>query len=243
MKPFLLLSHRPEDIEAERELVDVARFGGIGVGDIEQRRLDRAELGIVDLSRYSGVFVGGGPYNVSDTRKDDAQLRIEAELFRVTQQCLDDDFPYFGLCYGMGVLAEATGGVVGREFGEAPSTPTIELTDEGREDPLLAETPHRFPAITGHKEAVSVLHEEAVLLATGDKCPNQLVRVRRNVYASQFHPEVDTGTLVSRLIAYRTMGYYPEDEFEETIAWARSIDVGTTSNDLLKAFVRRYARD
>ena len=243
MKPFLLLSHRPEDIEAERELVDVARFGRIGVSDIEQRRLEQVELGHLDLSRYSGIFVGGGPYNVSDDRKDELQLRVEADLFAVTRRAVEDDFPYLGLCYGMGVLAGVTGGVVDREFGETPSSPTITLTDEGRADPMLADSPDRFGAFTGHKEAVSVLPDGAVVLATGERSPHQLVRFGANVYAAQFHPEIDSASLVARLIAYRTMGYYPESEFEETIAWAHGADVGNASNDIIAAFVRRHARD
>lgn len=243
MKPFLLLSHRPEDAEAHREHADVARFSGLALADVRQCRLDKQELGTVDLARYSGILVAGGPYNVTEPIKNDEQLRVEAELLGVTQQCLADDFPYFGLCYGMGILAQATGGVVDREYFEPPGTPMIFLTDAGRQDPLLDGTPESFEAFTGHKEAVSTLAPDVVLLATGEAAPHQLVRAGTNVYAAQFHPELDATSLVSRLTAYRLMGYFPADEFESTIAWARSTDVGPASNDLLAAFVRRYARD
>jgi GMP synthase (glutamine-hydrolysing) len=88
-----------------------------------------------------------------------------------------------------------------------------------------------------------VLPEDTVVLATGERAPHQLVRVGDNVYAAQFHPEIDTTSLVARLIAYRQHGYYPDSEFEETIAWARSADVGSAGNDIIAAFVRRHAAD
>lgn len=243
MKPLLLLTHRPETMEADRELVDIARFSGIAVDDIDQRRLDRDPLGEVDLERYSGVLVGGGPFNVSDDDKPEIQRRVEADLIDITLRCVEEDFPYFGLCYGIGVLATATGGVVDREFGEPPSAPFIELTAEGRDDPLLAETPQVFRAFTGHKEAVSVLPEGAVVLATSALAPHQIIRMGRNVYAAQFHPELDSESLVARLSAYRHNGYFPADEFEEQAAWARSVHVGTESNDLIARFVELHARD
>ncbi|NLE99252.1 MAG: glutamine amidotransferase [Propionibacterium sp.] len=243
MKPLLLLTHRPEAMEAEREWVDIARFAGISTDDIDQRRLDLEPLGDVDLDDYSGVLIGGGPFNVSDMDKPDVQLRVEADLLRATTLCIEDDFPYFGLCYGMGVLAQAVGGVVDREFGEPPSAPVISLTDEGRDDPLLARTPARFRAFTGHKEAVSMLPETATVLATSELSPHQLIRVGRNVYAAQFHPELDAESLVARLSAYRHKGYFPAEDFENQAKWAMSVDVGTTSNELIAHFVRRYARD
>lgn len=240
MQPFLLLSTRPERVESEREHRDVARFAGVDISLIEQRRLDVEPLGEVDLDAYSGVIIAGGPLNVSDETKTPLQERIEHELLALTDRCLRSDFPYLGLCYGLGILAVATGGRVDREFGEEASTPLLTLTDEGASDPLLADTPRSFRAFTGHKEAVSMLPPEAVRLVTGDRCPNQIIRIGRNLYGTQFHPELDAESFAARLRVYRDLGYAPPGEAERIADWALTTDIGDASNRIIEAFVARY---
>ena len=43
MKPFLLLSTRPEDAAADGELAAFRHFGGLGVNDLERIRLEAHE--------------------------------------------------------------------------------------------------------------------------------------------------------------------------------------------------------
>ena len=239
-KPFLLLSTRPENVEAERERADVVRFGGLRDDDVQQRRLDLAPLGGVDLDKYSGLIIAGGPLNVSDETRTPLQERIEDELYALTERCLRHDFPFLGLCYGMGVLAVAAGGRVDREFGEEASAPTLTVTDAGREDPLLAETPDSFQAFTGHKEAVSVLPPGATVLVTGEGAPNQLFRIGVNAYATQFHPELDAASFAARLRVYRDLGYAPPGEADRVAEWALSTDIGSAANDIIASFAARY---
>ena len=56
--------------------------------------------------------------------------------------------------------------------------------------------PPTFDAFLGHKEAVRRLPEGAVLLASSADCPVHAFRIGRNVYATQFHPELDVEGLV-----------------------------------------------
>ncbi|WP_018134088.1 hypothetical protein [Acaricomes phytoseiuli] len=65
----------------------------------------------------------------------------------------------------------------------------------------------------GHKEACSALPEDAVLLASSAQCPVQMFRIGANVYATQFHPELDIEGLLLRIEAYRHHGYFPAEEY------------------------------
>lgn len=66
-----------------------------------------------------------------------------------------------------------------------------------------------------------------------------MLRYRRNVYATQFHPELDAPGIVSRLRAYRDKGYYDPAEIDAVIARVESADV-TASAGVLRNFARIY---
>src|SRR5699024_2798007 len=117
----------------------------------------------------------------------------------------------------------------------------ISRTEAGRSDPLLADVPDTFHAFVGHKEACRVLPEGAVLLATSPRCPVQMFRIGQNVYATQFHPELDADGLITRITVYDRHGYYPPEQAEEIAAGARRAAV-SQAPQVLRAFVARYAR-
>ena len=82
--------------------------------------------------------------------------------------------------------------------------------------------PAEFDAFVGHKEACRVLPPSAVLLATSAACPVQMFRVKQNLYATQFHPELDLPGLLTRVRVYQHAGYFPPEELDELIARPRA---------------------
>ena len=78
----------------------------------------------------------------------------------------------------------------------------------------------------------------AVLLATGDFCRTQMVRWGRNVYGTQFHPEITTPGMRIRIDAYGD-AYYPAHEKAAVIARCDAADV-EGGNRIITEFVRRY---
>jgi GMP synthase (glutamine-hydrolysing) len=133
------------------------------------------------------------------------------------------------------------GGIIDRTYGEGVGPLSIELTDEGLADPLLAGLPRRFTAYGGHKEAVRVLPPEAVLLATSEASPVQMFRLRTNLYATQFHPELDLDGIVERVRVYKSYGYFAPEEADDVVARSREATV-TEPRRILRNFVARYAR-
>jgi GMP synthase (glutamine-hydrolysing) len=243
VKPFLLLGTRPEDAAADGELAAVQRFGGLAQDELVRVRLEAAPMPDLDLDAYSGVIVGGSPFNASDPvdAKSTTQLRVEAELARLLDEVVARDFPFLGACYGVGTLGVHQGGVVDRTYGEAVGAVPVTLTDAGRTDPLFDGLPETFAAFVGHKEAIHVPPPNAVVLASSPGCPVQAFRIRENLYATQFHPELDVPGIVTRIEVYRHAGYFPAETTETLIAEV-SRQVVAHPPQVLANFVRRYRR-
>ena len=243
MKPFLLLASRAEDTAAAEEYEAFLRFGSLLPEQLHRVRLEAGPLPQIDLDRYSGIIVSGSPFNASDpdSTKSELQLRVESELSRLLDDVVEQDFPFLGACYGVGTLGRHQGGTVDRQFGEAIGAVDIKLTEDGRLDPMLAGVPDSFSAFVGHREAISVLPPTAVNLAGSPTCPVQMFRVKENLYATQFHPELDVPGLLTRITVYRHAGYFPPEEADAVRDSVRGADVHVPPL-ILRNFVLRYAR-
>jgi GMP synthase (glutamine-hydrolysing) len=243
MKPFVLLATRGEDVPADEEYALFLRYSGLQERDLLRVRLEAGPMPDLDLDSLSGIFVGGGPFNASDPAetKSDVQRRVEAEFDALLDEVVARDFPFLGACYGVGTLGAHQGAVIDDTYREPVGVIEVDRTAVGADDPLLAGLPDRFTAFVGHKEAVSQLPRSATLLAKGEGCPVQMFRVGRNVYATQFHPELDVQGITTRIHAYAEHGYFAADELELTLAAVRRLPV-THTGRILGAFVERYAR-
>ena len=120
MKPFLMLGVRPEDVAADGEYDAILRCTGLDEGQLQRVRTEQTELGTVDLDQWSGIILGGGPYQASDPEdvKSATQRRVEAELNALLDEVVERDFPFLGACYGIGTLGRHQGAVVDRTYAE-----------------------------------------------------------------------------------------------------------------------------
>ena len=243
MKPFLFLGTRAEDEAADSEYAAMLRCSGLEERHLTRIRLERDPLGSVDLGDWSGVVLGGGPFNVSDPVKEQSldQKRTQAELSALARRAVDEDFPFLGACYGIGILGSLDGGLVDRTHSEPIGCVAIRLSDDGRSDPLFEGMPAEFDAFLGHKEAVSRLPAGAVLLASSATCPVQAFRLGANVYATQFHPELDIDGLCTRIEVYREYGYFHPPEAQSLKDMAMR-SVVTEPPRILSRFVEMFAR-
>ena len=243
MKPFLLLASRAEDAAADDEYAAFLQFGGLTEPELVRVRLEQRPLGAIDLTDYSGIIIGGSPFNSSDAPevKSEVQRRVEQELSALLDQVIAADFPVLGACYGVGVVGTHEGAVIDRTYGEPVGAVPVTLTEEGRHDPLFGVLPASFDAFVGHKEAVRSLPPNAVLLASSPRCPVQAFRVGANVYATQFHPELDVAGISTRIDVYRHAGYFAPDEADTVKELARGSGVQHPPV-VLRRFVERYAQ-
>ena len=243
MSPFLLLSIRAEEAAAVDEHDGFRRATRLGDADLHRVQLTENELGRLELDEWSGILLGGGAFNASDpeSAKSAVQRRIEVELRILLDEVVARDFPFLGACYGIGVLGTHQRGIVDRRYPEPVGPLSISLTDAGMADPLFAGVPREFAAYGGHKEALAGLPDQAVLLAESAACPVQAFRVGSNVYATQFHPELDLAGICTRIEVYRHAGYFEPDQAEVLQARAAEVDV-THPVTLLRNFVTTHAR-
>jgi GMP synthase (glutamine-hydrolysing) len=225
MKPFLLLATREVDRAADSEYEAMLRFSGLEEAQLRRVRMEQRPLGPLRLDDFSGVIVGGGPFNSSDPEKSAVQLRVEAEISALLDEIVARDFPFLGACYGIGTLGLHQGALVDRTYAEPVGPARITLTEEGRADRLFNELPDSFEAFLGHKEAIRKLPAHAVNLAYSAACPVQAFRVGSNVYATQFHPELDVDGVDVRVDVYKHAGYFEPHEADAIKASARASSV------------------
>jgi GMP synthase (glutamine-hydrolysing) len=245
VRPFLLLATRDHDGAADEEYDAYRTFTGLPAHLLRRVRLEQAslteQLGALHLDDWSGIVLGGSPFTASDQERSPVQQRVEKELAGLLDTVVAEDFPFLGACYGVGVLGLHQGGVVDRTYGERIGRVPVRLTPAGAADPLLSGLPEVFDAFVGHKEAVRDLPPTAVHLATSPDCPVQAFRVGRNVYATQFHPELDGAGLCTRIEVYRHNGYFEPHQAEQLKEMALARPVPEPPR-LLQRFVELFAR-
>lgn len=243
MRPFLLLATRAEDRAADNEYAAMLQHGGLRPEQLLRHRLEADPLPEdLVLDDYSGVILGGSPYNNSDPHelKSAAQLRVEQDMTRLLDQVVPRDFPLLGACYGIGSVGTHQGALIDRRYAEPVSRVTITLTDAGVADPLFQGCPRSFDAFVGHKEAISRLPEHAVLLASSVSCPVQAFRIGRNVYATQFHPELDAEGLCTRVEVYANYGYFEPSQARSLQEMARAASTPYAAT-VLRRFCETFA--
>ena len=245
MKPFLLLQLRPIDLASENEFEAFLNYGSLESQNVYRVRMDKEDILDIDLNNYSGLIIGGGPSNVSDkeSEKQEYEKRFENDLNHLLDEAIELDFPVLGCCYGIGVLNKHQGGIVSTEkYAEGVGAVEIELTKAGKHDDLLKGVPDRFMAYTGHKEACQTIAPAATLLASTKSCPFQMLRFRNNIYATQFHPELDDEGIQLRINIYKDYGYFSPDDAETLARNTEKFHV-EFPNIILKNFINKYRKD
>ncbi len=244
MKPFLILQLRPETEASDDEFVAILRKSGLTTAQAHRIRLDQVPLPEdLSLDDYSGVIVGGGPGCVSDPadKKTPVEAQIETAVLSLMPEITARDFPFLGCCYGIGILGHHLGRVVNKEtYSEPVGVAYCDLTEDGRNDPLLAGLPQAFQAFVGHKEAVQRLPTGCTHLVSSPTCPYQMIRFGQNVYATQFHPEADSDGFKVRIGIYKHRGYFAPEDAEKLVEMCRAADVHAPEK-VLRNFVERYA--
>jgi GMP synthase-like glutamine amidotransferase len=142
------------------------------------------------VENYRAVVILGGPDSANDKKK-----KIENELSCI-RKIITTKIPYLGICLGLQILVKAAGGRVVKNFikevgfiGPDGNNFTVELTEDGKKDPLFESIGNTFNVFHLHSETVE-LTNDMVLLAVGKFCRNQIVRVGANAYGIQCHFEL-----------------------------------------------------
>jgi GMP synthase (glutamine-hydrolysing) len=241
MRPLVYLCVRPQQGAAAAEYESFRSAMRVDEHELARWDLVREPLPADAAQRWRGFVVGGSPFNVTDPEptKTDVQLRIEGDLARLARLAADGETAALFTCYGIGTATRTLGGEVTRGYPEDTGPTTVSLTPDAAHDPLFGGLADTFSALTAHKEGVSRLPADAVLLATNDACPVQAYRIGDRLYATQFHPEPTGAAFTERMAVYRDDGYFAADDYD-TIA-ARVLAASLTEpTRILRAFAKTF---
>jgi GMP synthase (glutamine-hydrolysing) len=134
---------------------------------------------------FGAAIVFGSSAQV-DQEDDHPWLRPEKRFVR---DLLERGTPLLGVCFGSQLLAEAAGAQVRRAARPEIGWHAIELTPEGRDDPVLGILPERFDSLQYHHYEW-LLPPGATALARSAHTLQAFRLGKRPVWGVQFHPEV-----------------------------------------------------
>jgi len=137
-----------------------------------------------DWRNFDAIVAMGGPMSAND----DAEHPWLADEKRLIADAARAGMPFWGVCLGVQLLAASLGARV--YAGDEPEVGVlpVELTEEGRSDPVFSAMPPSLPALQWHGDTFD-LPPGAVRLAGSPAYPNQAFRFE-NAYGVQFHLEV-----------------------------------------------------
>ncbi len=157
----------------------------------EAVNLHRGES-IPNLDEYDALWVMGGPMDVWDIEECPWLI---AEKAAIRHWVRDLGKPYLGLCLGHQLLADALGGTCGPQKIPEIGVLEVELTEDGKADPLFKGTPITQQCLQWHSVRVAQAPEEAIILAKSDICSVQAMRVGENAWSMQYHVEIEPDTV------------------------------------------------
>ena len=141
------------------------------------------------------LLILGGPMGISDLDKSQYPwLRKELELIKYV---LKKRIPIIGVCLGAQLLAYAAGGNVVPMIDKHTSKPTAEIGwgrvmfHKNSSNYIFNKYLNKdFHMLHWHGDRI-ILPKSALLLASSDKCREQMFQIGSNAYGIQFHSEVE----------------------------------------------------
>jgi GMP synthase (glutamine-hydrolysing) len=149
------------------------------------------------LERLDAAMVFGGAMHL-DQEDRHPWLRVEKELIR---RLLERGTPLLGVCLGCQLLAEAAGGRPHPASAPEIGWRRVEVTDEGRADPVIGPLAPSFEAFQWHSYEAP-LPPGGVVLARNTACLQAFRVDGRPAWGVQFHAEVTAPDLHSWLDAW-----------------------------------------
>jgi GMP synthase (glutamine-hydrolysing) len=181
MKKLLVCQHVPHEILGT--LDPLLKRAGFRIRYVNFGRYPDAEP---SFEGYHGLVVLGGPMSVNDTDHF-PHLIVEMKLI---EQAMTRRLPVLGICLGAQLIAKTLGADVYPNQEKEIGWYDVKPTEEADRDPLLAQFRETEKIFQWHGDTFDIPHS-AVHLASSALCANQAFRYDTNVYALQFHLEVD----------------------------------------------------
>ena len=186
-KPRLLVFQHI-DLEHPGIFRDFLAEDGIAWDAVE---LDAGEA-IPDLGDYDGLWVMGGPMDVWEEAE---HPWFVAEKAAIHEAVSDRGLPFFGLCLGHQLLADALGGAVGKAATPEIGVLEVELTPGGQASPFYEGLAESGKCLQWHGAEVTQPPEGARVLASSPACRVQAMSIGEQAFSLQYHVELTETTM------------------------------------------------
>lgn len=195
-----------EKTSIRRETAHVAHVVFVSALDGEIEWSDSASI----LKKYDGLILGGsGDFDFDGGRLVDDPVRQETAMLmeRLTpllQYVFETDFPTLGICFGHQVLGAFSGARVVHDYNQMkikshPVSRIGTVEDAG----IFTDMPTDFLAHYVHKDTLDRVPDGAELLVCGgNACQISALRYKRNIYSTQFHPELTFNDVERRVDSF-----------------------------------------
>ncbi len=185
------------------------------------------------LNKFDSVLISGSMRSVYD------DFDWKNKLHQTFDYFLQKETPILATCFGAQFLAYHLGSKISRnpkgtEFGPVK----IHLTDQGLQNPLIAEYNNQKYVFATHNDYIESLPDGATLLAFNENTPIQAFQYK-NVLATQFHSDIPQSVaeklLRERKEKYLESGFLRDEEhFEKLMS---EIYLGNQAHQILQNFL------
>jgi GMP synthase (glutamine-hydrolysing) len=233
---ILLLQIRNDTLTRQEEFDQFVRYSRLQSHQFSSLDVYKIpEFEVTQIQGFDALFVGGSS-DASVTQPD--VYPFVPAIERLLVHCLAERIPVFASCFGFQAVAEALGGkvIVDKDNMEMGTYP-LWLTPAATQDLLFCDLPDGFWAVSGHKERAISLPQNAILLASSDRCPYHAFKIAdRPFYAFQFHPEMDAQELAVRIRRYQDRYFDHPEVLDQLLSELQETPI---ANQLIEKFVDR----
>ena len=175
------------------------------------------------LEKYDALIFGGcGEFFVS--QKNYSQ---QDKILNLIKKAAAKNIPMLGLCFGFHLIGQALGGeIIHDPITKEVGTYKIHLNKTGQKNLLFKKISPIFLAQEGHKDKMKKLPDNAINLASSQKCHYQAFTIKNKlIFGTQFHPELSAFDVKTRLDFFKDIYSSGNNEYKNILKRTKNTPV------------------